>query len=113
MPGPPRRPIPLAIIPRAPAWLPIRVPLSIVILPHPIALAGVPPHPDLPHVVVPPVVALFVTHLSILWIAALLRWCFFAGHLHTLVNVFVANVPRKGISADLRTGRAIMRRSWL
>ena len=113
MPGLPRRPIPLAIIPPAPGWLPIRIPPSIVILPHPIALAGVPPHPGLPHVVVPPVVAFSVNHLSILWICALLRWCFFAGHLHTLVNVFVANVPRKGISADLRTGRAIMRRSWL
>ena len=97
MPGLPRRPIPLAITPPAPGWLPIRIPPSMVILPHPIALAGVPPHPGLPHVVVPPVVAFSVNHLSILWICALLRWCFFAGHLHTLV------------SADLPTGRAIMR----
>ena len=108
MPGPPRRPIPLAIIPRAPAWLPFRVPPSIGILPHPIALVGVPPHPGLPHVVVPPVVTLFFLFVT--------RWNWWSSTHDGLWNwwsfeviVFVANVPRKGISADLRTGRAIMR----
>ena len=79
MPGLPRRPIPLAIIPPAPGWLPIRVPPSIVILPHPIVLVGVPPHPDFPHVVEPPVVALTVSHFFCLWSSGLticlLRWC--------------------------------------
>ena len=62
MPGLPRRPIPLAIIPPAPGWLPIRPPESIIMLPHPILKLGVPPHPDFPRVVEPPVVAFFVNH---------------------------------------------------
>ena len=113
MPGLPRRPIPLAIIPPAPGWLPVREPPSIVILPHPIVLAGVPPHPGLPHVVEPPVVPFFVNHLFCLWISALLRWCVFAGHLHTLVSVFVAFFVaghlHSLVAADLPTGRAILR----
>ena len=54
MTGPPRRPIPLAIILPVPGSSPIRV----AIFPHPIVNVGVPPHPDLPRVVEPPVVAL-------------------------------------------------------
>ena len=80
MPVLPRRPVPLAITPPpSPGWLPIRVPPSIVILPHPIVNVGVPPHPDFPRVVEPPVVALFVNHFFCLWSSGLgiclLRWC--------------------------------------
>ena len=78
MPGPPRRP-PLAIIPRAPGWLPIGVPASIVVFPHPIVHVGVPPHPNIPRVVEPPVVALTVNHFFCLSNSGLdiclLRWC--------------------------------------
>ena len=80
MPVLPRRPLPRAITPPpSPGWLPIRVPPSIVILPHPIAQVGVPPHPDIPRVVMPPPEALFVHHLFVLWSSGLgiclLRWC--------------------------------------
>ena len=77
MPGPPRRP-PLAIIPRAPGWLPIGVPASIVVFPHPIVNVGVPPHPNIPRVVEPPVVALTVNHFCLSNSGldiCLLRWC--------------------------------------
>ena len=79
MPGLPRRPVPLAIIPPVPGWLPIRPPESIIMLPHPIFKFGVPPHPDFPRVVEPPVEALFVNHLFFLWSSGLgiclWRWC--------------------------------------
>ena len=70
MPGLPRRPVPLAIIPPVPGWLPIRPPESIIMLPHPIFKFGVPPHPDFPRVVEPPVVALFVNQFFVCGAAA-------------------------------------------
>ena len=80
MPVLPRRPLPRTITPLpSPGWLPIRVPPSIVILPHPIVPVGVPPHPGIPRVVEPPPAAIFVHHLFVLWSIGLgiclLRWC--------------------------------------